>query len=174
VPIVKDRLTFAYRLAYQGFLGNRAPWYVAPFHSSMGIKADVDGIGGSKTIRGIMLDRLNAPSIGFYNLELRYKFVQFKLWKQNIAFALNVFQDGGYIFRTYNLPSAASFAYDPQMYNLYNKYVDPNAKMRFHGSFGAGLRFIMNDNFIIAVEHARSMNPQDGVSGTYVNTGFLF
>ena len=31
VPIYRDRLTFAYRLVYQGFFNNDAPWYIMPY-----------------------------------------------------------------------------------------------------------------------------------------------
>ena len=45
VPIVQDKLTFAYRLAYQGFLGKNTPWYLLPFYSNMGYTRDYDAIG---------------------------------------------------------------------------------------------------------------------------------
>ena len=41
-------------------------------------------------------------------------------------------------------------------------------------SAGAGLRFIMNQNFIVAFEYARCFNKQDGKGAFYINTGFLF
>ena len=57
---------------------------------------------------------------------------------------------------------------------LYDKYVFPNKKDGFHGSAGAGLRFIMNENFIVAFEYARCFNKQDGDGAFYINIGFLF
>ena len=59
--------------------------------------------------------------------------------------------------------------------DLYNQFVDVNRKCDgFHGSAGAGLRFIMNQNFIVAFEYARCFNKQDGNGAFYINTGFLF
>ena len=56
---------------------------------------------------------------------------------------------------------------------MYNKFV-LDRKDGFHGSAGAGLRFIMNQNFIVAFEYARCFNKQDGNGAFYINTGFLF
>ena len=181
VPIVPDKLTFAYRLGYEGTIGD-APWYTAPYYTSMGIKPDYDGFGGYRTVRGLMLNRVQGLDVGFYNIEMRYKFVEFKLWKQNIAFALSAFTDGAHVFRGYNMTltdetKAALIAADPTVgqtkIDLYDKFVKPG-KDGFHGSAGLGLRFIMNQNFIVAFEGAQCFNKQDGGFAFYLNTGFLF
>jgi hypothetical protein len=182
VPVVQDKLTFAYRLAYEGTIGKSAPWYTLPFYTNMGIKADNDGFGGYRTVRGLMLNRVQGLDVGFYNIEFRYKFVEFKLWKQNIAFALSAFTDGAHVFRRYNMAftdeaKAKLFLTDPIYGNdkidLYDKFVF-NRKDGFHGSAGLGLRFIMNQNFIVAFEGAQCFNKQDGGFAFYLNTGFLF
>ena len=148
----------------------------------MGIKADNDAFGGYRTVRGLMLNRVQGLDVGFYNAELRWKFVDFKLWKQNIAFALSAFTDGAHVFRGYNMAfsdeaKAKLLLKDPvtgiAKAALYEKFVfDRNDG--FHGSAGAGLRFIMNQNFIVAFEYARCFNKQDGNGAFYINTGFLF
>ncbi len=169
VPIVKDgKLTFAYRLAYQGTLGKTSPWYTLPFYTNMGPKADNDGFGGYRTVRGLMLNRVQGLDVGFYNAELRWRFIDFKLWKQNIAFALSGFCDGAHVFRGYDMANRTG-AYQ----NLYETFVK-DRKDGFHGAAGAGLRFIMNQNFIVAFEYARCFNKQDGNGAFYINTGFLF
>ena len=53
-----------------------------------------------------------------------------------------------------------------------------------HASFGLGLRFIMNTNFIVAFEYGlptsrffKKTNPyymQDGGGAFYINLGYLF
>lgn len=186
VPLIKEKLTFAYRLGYQGTFGKSAPWYNLPFYTNMGIKADNDGFGGYRTVRGLMLNRVQGLDTGFYNLEFRYKFVEFKLWKQNIAFALSAFTDGAHVFRGYDMDftDAAKqkiLTADPvggtaklaQYESLYNKFVFKRND-GFHGSAGLGLRFIMNQNFIVAFEGAQCFNKQDGGFAFYLNTGFLF
>ena len=167
VPIVPEKFTFAYRLGYEGTIGN-APWYTAPYYTSMGIKPDYDGFGGYRTVRGLMLNRVQGLDVGFYNIEFRYKFVEFKLWKQNIAFTLSAFTDGAYTFRGYDMTNRTG-----EYIKLYNKLVN-KGRDGFHGSAGAGLRFIMNQNFIVAFEGAQCFNKQDGGFAFYLNTGFLF
>ena len=93
VPVIQDKLTFAYRIGYQGTFGNNVPWYNLPFYTNMGIKADNDGFGGYRTVRGLMLNRVQGLDTGFYNVEFRWRFIDFKLWKQNIAFALSAFTE---------------------------------------------------------------------------------
>jgi hypothetical protein len=189
VPLGTPKVVFAYRLAYQGFFGN-APWYAMPSYTTMGPKPDYDGLGGYRTVRGIMLNRVQGLHTGFYNVEFRYRFVDFKLWKQNIAFALSAFTDGTHVFKGYDMSlknekivNAYNNGYDfatpaekldcQKKYDLYNKFV-LNRKDGFHGSAGAGLRFIMNENFIVAFEYARCFNKQDGNGAFYINIGFLF
>ena len=169
LPIVQDKLTFAYRAGYQGTFGSQSPWYVMPFYTNMGPKADNDGFGGYRTVRGLMLNRVQGQDVGFYNAELRWRFVDFKLWKQNIAFAISGFTDGAHVFKGYDLENKTGKYED-----LYKKFVDTNRKDGFHGSAGGGLRFIMNQNFIVAFEYARCFIKQDGNGAFYINTGFLF
>ena len=174
VPIVQDKLTFAYRLAYEGTIGKSAPWYTLPFYTNMGIKADNDAFGGYRTVRGLMLNRVQGLDVGFYNIEMRWRFIDFKLWKQNIAFALSAFTDGTHVFRGYDMKSYEEvLAVAPGTAEMYKEFVF-DRKDGFHGTAGAGLRFIMNQNFIVAFEGAMPFNRQDGKFAFYLNTGFLF
>ena len=173
VPIIQDKLTFAYRLGYQGTFGNSVPWYNLPFYTNMGIKADNDGFGGYRTVRGLMLNRVQGLDTGFYNIEMRWKFIDFKLWKQNIAFALSAFTDGAHVFRGYDMTLKPASGATAEQIALYDKFVF-NRNDGLHASAGAGLRFIMNQNFIVAFEGAQCFNKQDGGFAFYLNTGFLF
>ena len=173
VPLIQDKLTFAYRLGYQGTFGDSAPWYTLPFYTNMGIKADNDGFGGYRTVRGLMLNRVQGLDTGFYNIEMRWKFIDFKLWKQNIAFALSAFTDGAHVFRGYDMTLKPASGATAEQIALYDKFVF-NRNDGLHASAGAGLRFIMNQNFIVAFEGAQCFNKQDGGFAFYLNTGFLF
>ena len=173
LPLAGDKLVFAYRAAYEGFMGN-APWYVLPFYDSMEPKADFDGFGGYRTVRGLMLNRVQGLHTGFYNAELRWRFIDFKLANQNIAFALSAFSDGAHVFKGYDLTNKNEGTLSPVKNDLYKKFINTSKKDGFHGSAGAGLRFIMNQNFIVAFEYARCFNKQDGNGAFYINTGFLF
>ncbi len=177
IPLGTPKVVFAYRIAYQGFFGD-APWYAMPVYTTMGPKPDYDGLGGYRTVRGIMLNRVQGLHTGFYNAEVRYRFIDFKLFKQNIAFAVSGFCDGAHVFKGYDLTMSETrraelAASAPEKLALYNKYII-DRKDGFHGSAGAGLRFIMNENFIVAFEYARCFNKQDGDGAFYINIGFLF
>lgn len=177
IPLGTPKVVFAYRLAYQGFFGN-APWYAMPVYTTMGPKPDYDGLGGYRTVRGIMLNRVQGLHTGFYNAEIRYRFIDFKLFNQNIAFAVSGFTDGTHVFKGYDMSMSdakrAELAIaSPDKLSLYDTYVS-DKKDGFHGSAGAGLRFIMNENFIVAFEYAKCFNKQDGDSAFYINVGFLF
>ena len=183
VPIVKnDILTFAYRLNYEGTFGNSAPYYMLPFITVMGANYDRDGMGGYRTVRGIMRNRVQGLDMATYNIELRWRFVNFALWKQNIAFGLSAFSDGTMVTRNYDM----SFRGKEEYRNAYNEYMklSGNRKTdRPHITVGAGLRFIMNQNFIVAFEYGLPVSKfskdsliknQDGNGAFYINTGYLF
>ena len=116
-----------------------------------------------------MLDRVQGLHTGFYNIELRYRFIDFKLLNQNISFAVSGFTDGAHVFKGYDLTNRTG-----EKPELYKKYIDTSRRDGLHASAGAGLRFIMNHNFIVAFEYARCFNKQDGKGAFYINTGFLF
>ena len=175
VPIVKnDILTFAYRLNYEGTFGNSAPYYVLPYITTVGQSYDRDGMGGYRTIRGIMRSRVQGLDVASYNLELRWRFVQFTLWKQNIAFGLNVFSDGTMVTKNYSM----AFRGDEQYRAEYEAYMAQGESRDLpHITVGGGIRFIMNQNFIVAFEYGLPvgrLRHQDGKGAFYINTGYLF
>lgn len=193
LPIVeRDVLTFAYRLNYEGTFGRKAPYYILPFITTMGQTYDRDGMGGYRTIRGILRNRVQGLDMASYNVELRWRFVNFKLFRQNIAFGLSIFSDGTMVTKNYDTSfkrRVEDFA-SVEEYNAVKKSYDDymslagNSSYDFpHITFGGGLRFIMNENFIVAFEYGMplsrfSKNPyiknQDGNGAFYINTGFLF
>lgn len=49
-----------------------------------------------------------------------------------------------------------------------------NGKVNLHISYGNGLHFVMNENFIVAIDYGRALKKQDGKDGLYINLNFLF
>ena len=43
-----------------------------------------------------------------------------------------------------------------------------------HGTYGAGIRLAMNQNFVISLDYGMAMNKQDGDSGLYIGLNYLF
>lgn len=157
IPIFTNNLVFAYRLNYQGFLGDDVPFYVLPYDTYLGYGYDRDGFGGYRTARGILRNRVQGLQTGYFNSEIRWKFVNFVVLKQNVTLAASAFFDGAKTFKNYAVTRYADY------------------KDRFHTAAGAGFRIIINKNFIIAVEYGKALNNQDNQKGAfYVNTDWLF
>lgn len=183
VPIVKnDVLTFAYRLNYEGTFGNSAPYYVLPYMTVQGENWDRDGMGGYRTTRGIMRNRAVGLDMFTYNAEFRWRFTKFHIGKQNIALALSAFSDGTTVTRGRDM----SYKGDNSLSSIarYNEFMtNSQQKDSFHVTVGAGFRFIMNENFIVAAEYGMpishlskksSVYNQDGTGAFYLNVGYLF
>ncbi|MCL2413450.1 MAG: hypothetical protein FWC98_04870, partial [Bacteroidales bacterium] len=178
IPIRNEQLVFAYRLNYQGTIGNHIPFYIMPVFSTIGREWDRDGLGGYRTIRGIMRTRVQGLDMAFFNAELRWRFMNFQVQRQNVQLALNAFLDGGMVTRNFD----NSFRLNPnwtaqelkQNLETFNRYVDPSRRNSLHSAVGGGFRIIINQNFIIAIDAARPFNNQNGNGGFYVNTGYLF
>ena len=49
-------------------------------------------------------------------------------------------------------------------------YEDEN----WHLSYGAGIRLILNQNFVVALDYGMAIKEQDGTNGVYVGMDFLF
>jgi hypothetical protein len=172
IPVLKEKLVFAYRVNYQGTVGNYVPYYIMPVFSTIGREWDRDGLGGYRSVRGIMRGRVQGLDMAFFNAELRWKFGHFHAGKQNVYFGLNAFLDGGMATRYYDnhfrekTPSTE--------FEDYKTYVDRNKSDAMHTAAGGGFRIVINRNFIIAVDYAKPFNKQDGNGSLYVNTGYLF
>ena len=185
LPIAdRDRLTFAYRLNYEGSIGKDTPYYVLPYITTMGQSYDRDGMGGFRTIRGRMRNRVQGLDMASYNAELRWRFVSFALWNQNIALGLNAFSDGTMVTRAFDMSfsrTEADFSSREEYLSArseYDAYMDKGLDSdRPHITVGAGFRFIMNQNFIVCLEYGKPVgkyHKQDGNGAFYINTGYLF
>lgn len=168
VPVVKDKLTFAYRLGWQGTVSGTTPFYMQPYMLTSYTKATHnEGLGGGKSLRGILRNRVVGDAYTFGNLELRYKFYEFNVWKQNFYFALSGFTDFGMITKPIEIDrSLIPVESRDEFFNL--------EKDKLHLSYGAGLHIAMNENFILAIDYGMAADKLDGKSGLYIGIGFLF
>ncbi|MBN1158418.1 MAG: BamA/TamA family outer membrane protein [Bacteroidales bacterium] len=164
--LVPEALSFAYRLSYQTKLTGNMPYYMLPFVYNTAPERTRDGLGGAKTVRGVLLNRVVGEGFLFGNLELRWKFLQTIVFNQNIYLALSGFLDGGMVTGKYELPETVN----PEAVDYLNKGADE----KLHMGAGAGFHFVMNQNFVVAVDYARALDPDDGVKGLYIGFDFLF
>ncbi|MCD6660909.1 MAG: outer membrane protein assembly factor [Lentimicrobium sp.] len=169
ITLKKDLLTFAYRLGWQGTIDGKAPFYMQPYMVNTFSKSTKnDGLGGARSLRGIMRNRVVGDAFGYGNFELRYKFLKFHKWNQNFYLSLNGFTDMGMITKTIDL-DLTKIPGDEDA-GLFEANVDQS----LHVSYGAGLRIAMNQNFIVAVDYGLAGDKRDGNKGMYINLGFLF
>jgi len=169
--LYKKKVTFVYRLNYQGLIAGEIPFYMMPFYfRSTDTK---DGLGGSKTLRGIKRNRVVGDGIVFGNFEFRWKFWKFYLINQNFSITLSAFSDAAQVVQMH--------AFDTDgVIDSYGKKRDENlkemdySKESMHISYGFGLHFALNYNFIVAVDYGMAANPQDGNKGLYIGLDYLF
>ncbi|BDX38696.1 peptide-binding protein [Tenuifilaceae bacterium CYCD] len=167
--LIPEKLSFVYRLGYQGTLFGKCPFYLQPNMTTLFLRgATNEGLGGAKSLRGIIRNRVEGDGIVYGNIELRWKFVKFYFIKQNFYLSLNTFIDGGQVVK----PIKINKTFSETGYTESDYFSDDNETL--HASWGLGLRIVMNQNFIIAVDHGRVFKKEDGTAGTYIGLNFLF
>ena len=180
IPIVKENLTFAYRLVTQNVIGE-IPYYAA-FNSNMLFykKMSTDAVGGVNSVRGINRNRVIGAGYAWLNAELRWKVVGFQFINQNWNVALNPFFDAGMVTQSYRLAEQ-----ETAWNTIQEKYwtspenaenlIYSGTKEGIHTSAGCGLKLIMNKNFIISAEAAKALNARDGEKlKFYIGFNYLF
>ena len=164
--IIPRDLSLVYRFSYQAKLSGTMPYYMLPFYFNSPPSWTRDGMGGSKTMRGILRNRVVGEDYFLTNVEARWKFAHFNLWKWNIYLALNAFMDAGMVTGQYEVNTSNVPA--DQL------YLFPSEKETLHLATGGGFRFALNENFIVAADYGRTLDKRDGKSGLYVGLDYLF
>ncbi len=160
------RVTFAYRLSYQTKTSGNIPFYLLPYlYDSYGIR---DGLGGAKTLRGILRNRIVGDGMAFGNFEFRWRAIKTTLFKNDFYIALSAFADMGRVVDPYKIE--LNNVLTPDEKELWFN----NADETWHTSFGAGVHFALNQNFIIAVDYGLAAKKEDGSSGLYIGLNFLY
>lgn len=159
-------LSLACRLSYQAKLGGTMPWYMLPFVYNTAPSMTRDGLGGAKTIRGVLRNRVVGEDFLYGNFEVRWKFIRTILFNQNVYLALSGFLDGGLVTGPFELPDVS----DSDALS----YLSQGGEEKLHLGAGAGFHFVMNQNFVIAVDYGRALDGDDGISGLYIGLNFLY
>ncbi len=167
--IIPEWVNFAGRVSYQGKLFGEMPFYMMPYLFNTAPKLTTDGVGGSKTVRGVMRNRIVGEGFAYGNLELRGKILRTKFLKQNFYIALSAFLDGGMVTQKYDLPANLLTDFPEAA-----AHIDPNAKEVPHLGYGGGIHFVLNQNFIVTVDYGLAAKAEDGKAGLYINLNFLY
>ncbi len=164
--LIDPTLSLACRLGYQMKLGGEIPFYMLPFIFNAGRSLTRDGLGGAKTLRGVQRNRVVGNDMAYANFELRWKFLRAIVLNQNIYFALVAFTDMGMVTKEYEV----NISNVPAGFMHYF----PDTKESLHASYGAGLYFALNQNFVVAASYGVAAKKEDGESGFYLNLNFLY
>ena len=165
--LIPNDLSLAYRMAYQTTLSGHAPFYYQTQVIVSELKgAASEGLGGAKTMRGILRNRIVGDGFFFGNVEARWKFARFQFINNNFYLGLNAFMDFGQVTKKIAIEPHSGFTPETDFF-------EKNAE-KMHISYGAGLRIVMNQNFVIAVDYGMAADKRDGDSGLYIGLNYLF
>ncbi len=180
VPIIKDHLTFAYRLNYQGTIAGYTPYYAQTFKfNSVANGLYNEGLGGGKTVRGVLRNRVVGDGVVMGNFEMRYAFWKFILFKQNINMVVSGFFDTGRVVQFMDVHDIINNLTDEEIDYKHegdtkSDYFDIGAE-KFHNAAGGGLHVVVNHNIILAFDFAKAFKKQDNEGlGVYIGSYFLF
>lgn len=166
VPVVSNKLTLAYRVGYQGTLAGHAPFYVQSNINTLYMRQTYsEGLGGTFSLRGIYRNRIVGDGIAWLNAEFRYRFLHFRLLRQNWYFVINPLFDAGMVVTSYR-NGRLKQSDIPELYS--------DERESIHASAGIGAKAVMNQNFVLSIEWGKAFDRRDGVSGLNLYMNFLF
>ena len=198
VPVYRDRVTFAYRIGTQNNIAGKSPFYMNTYLNTLFIQRVMyEGLGGANSLRGIMRNRILANGFAYANVELRCKVAKFDIGRQHFYIGLAPFFDLGVITQPYELDKEAlNRAYaadtDPLKLPLSSYFatvkncwsetgtttedIDLTKTYFPHMAAGLGLKAAMNENFVLSVDWAMALDPQDNAkwANFYIKMGYLF
>jgi outer membrane protein assembly factor BamA len=169
LPVIKKKMTFAYRAGWQGRLTGEIPFYMLQNISTLYMRQITnEGLGGLNSIRGVLRNRVVGDGVVWANLELRYRFLDFRFLGQNWYLALNPFFDAGRVVQYHKMDEMRDQMPDMTLYYSVN---DPE---KLHLSAGLGGKAIMNRNFVISAEWGKPFDSRDGKNGLNIGLNYIF
>lgn len=185
VPIYKDYITFAYRVATQLTVAGNSPFYLNNYYNNLFIQRVLyEGLGGGNTVRGMMRNRVTSRGYAFANVEFRFKICKFDIGEEHFFIGLNPFLDAGMILQPYKLNeqqireniAANDPDFDLSQLDDYIVFGDKAQIYRPHLAAGLGLKVMMNDNFVLSVDWAAPFDKRDNgsLANFYVKMGYMF
>jgi hypothetical protein len=170
--LVDEVLNLAVRLSYQPKIGGTIPFYALPYVYNTNVNILRDGLGGAKTMRGILRNRVVGDDMFYGNVELRWKFFRKVLGKQYIYLAFTPFFDFGQVTKEYKISPNANYTNETDPYIGWLDKGD--SKDQLHISYGAGIQVVLNHNFVVHVNYGLAADKRDGKSGLYIGLNYLY
>lgn len=141
-------LVFAHRYLLQGTSAGAPALELFDVQTSF---QPQEGLGGSKTVRGMLKNRLVGRGMLVWNAELRWRFGSFEMLGRPFHAVLSAFFDQGRVWEE-------SVRVDEVFADLSRGY-------------GGGLRVGMSENFVVALDVGRST---EAGLGMYIGLGYLY
>ena len=169
----ENDLSMAYRLGYQQTIFGDVPFYyqgqviVSELRGALS-----EGLGGSKTIRGLLRNRVIGDGFAYGNAELRWKMVRFRFINQNWYLGTNYFFDACAVTSLIDVDVNDLEDYLEGEENVADYYI--GGKDKLHMAAGLGLKLAMNENFIISADIGKALKEQDGDMEFYIGLNYLF
>jgi len=184
IPVYKDYISFAYRIGMQMLVAGKSPFYMDNYLNALFYQRVLyEAVGGANSVRGLIRNRVLANGFGYATAEFRFKVWKFKIKKEHFYLGFNPFCDMGMVLQPKKLNEKniedKITANDPA-FNLADlkDYINFDKKRLYmpHFSAGIGMKFAMNENFILSVDWAVPFNKQDNgsMANIYVKMGYLF
>jgi len=173
--LIKDDLAFVYRLGFQTKISGEIPFFYKPQVITSRLTGTWnEGLGGSSTLRGVLLNRVIGDGFVYGNLELRWKPIYFKLFRQDCYIGLDAFYDFGMITNKISLPSNLQTTFNnTYATETYSDYFNIGEE-KLHQCAGISIMPVMNQNFVIAVDIGKAFNAQDGNISFSIGLNYLF
>lgn len=166
--LIPENLSLAYRIILQQNILGKTPFYLQPLVITSFLRSSSsEGLGGSRTLRGILRNRIVGEGFALGNVELRWKFLTFDIGSTNVYLGLNGFVDAGLVTSKADLNLATLTPADR------NRFFS-NETEKPHIAAGLGLRIAINRNFIVAVDYGKAFDERDGSTGMYIGLNYLF
>ncbi|MFC1660210.1 BamA/TamA family outer membrane protein [Gemmatimonadota bacterium] len=142
------RLVLAHRVILQTVSGD-PPFFALQYVQSS--YQGLEGLGGSKSLRGVLRNRFTGKGLFIWNAELRFRLLDFRFLGKDCHLVTSGFLDSGRVWESgLDLGGLVS---------------------GLHHGIGGGLRVGMGPNFVVGFDQGVS---DEGGLQTYIGLGFLF
>jgi len=143
-----ERLVLAHRYLLQGVTGDAPVDQLQRVETSF---KDTEGLGGSRTVRGLPKNRFTGRGMLVWNTELRWRVADFRAVGRPIHVTLSAFLDQG---------------------RVWSGGVRAGELLRdLHRGFGGGVHVGMGENFVVTLDAATS---REAGLPIYIGLGYLF
>ena len=110
-----------------------------------------EGLGGAKTLRGMLKNRYAGKGMFLWNTELRWRAAEFTTFDREFHLVVSGFVDSGRVWA--------------------EDVVLSEALSELHHAYGGGLKLGMGENFVVSLDVGHS---RESTAPIYLGLGYLY